>query len=44
LVRCTKEFVVIAFIERFLEGLMRPYAEELARLPDQAFRQILARL
>lgn len=35
---------MFAAIERFLERLMAPYAQELARLPDSAFRALLSRL
>jgi hypothetical protein len=35
---------MFAAIERFLQRLMAPYAQELARLPDSAFRALLARI
>lgn len=38
-----KEFAVIAFFERLLERLTAPYAEQLARMDDTAFRALLAR-
>ena len=35
---------MFAAIERFLQRLMAPYAQELARLPHSAFRALLARI
>lgn len=35
---------MFAFFERLVQRLAAPYAYELARMPDSAFRALLARI
>jgi hypothetical protein len=42
MLRCTKETAVARVLENLIDRLMAPFAEELARMPASAFRQLLA--
>jgi len=39
-----RSVAVIKFLERLFARLAAPYGYELARLPDEAFRSLLARI